>query len=212
VIDGGDGADSLHLLSNFAARDDDQIVNIETVVLKASGLSVNLGNQTEDLILIGHLGGSSAIVAGQGNDSLTGGSDDDTLTGGAGNDTLVGGLGNDILTGGEGSDVFVFNSALGAANVDTIVDFDIGADMVWLSKTVMAGLGATDVALEAGAFLAGVNPRFSGDLGADHRVLYDENTGDLFYDADGNGAAAAIRFANIGPGLDLTYSNFWVIG
>jgi serralysin len=36
------------------------------------------------------------------------------------------------------------------------------------------------------------------------RIIYDKDTGALFYDADGSGAQAAVKFAQIGAGLPLS--------
>jgi serralysin len=36
-------------------------------------------------------------------------------------------------------------------------------------------------------------------------------SGNLFYDADGNGSSAAVLFAHVGAGLALTVDNFLVI-
>jgi Ca2+-binding RTX toxin-like protein len=46
---------------------------------------------------------------------------------------------------------------------------------------------------------------------ADDRIIYDDTTGAVFFDADGTGAAAAIQFAIVDPGLALTNSQFIVI-
>lgn len=45
---------------------------------------------------------------------------------------------------------------------------------------------------------------------ADHRILYDKGTGSIFYDADGSGSIAAIKFAEVQSGLALTASHFVV--
>lgn len=90
--------------------------------------------------------GADVIFAGTGNDNASGGlgndiiygdSGNDTLSGDKGNDTLVGGTGQDMLTGGEGADAFVFRildakNGKGQAFTDTITDFEIGKDRIWL--------------------------------------------------------------------------------
>ena len=50
----------------------------------------------------------------------------------------------------------------------------------------------------------------AGD-GAEDRIVYDKATGALFYDADGTGGAAQIRFATLAKGLKMTYADFFVI-
>ncbi len=128
----------------------------------------------------------------------------DTLDGGAGNDLLVGGTGNDVLTGGSGADVFVFNTALGAANVDQITDYSVADDSIWLDDAVMTALSAG--ALAGTAFLVG-----AGALTAEHRVIYDAISGQLLYDADGSGAAAATVIATLSTNLALTADEFLII-
>lgn len=46
---------------------------------------------------------------------------------------------------------------------------------------------------------------------ATDRILYDQTTGKLFYDADGNGVKAAVQLATLQPGLTLTFADFLVI-
>jgi serralysin len=47
--------------------------------------------------------------------------------------------------------------------------------------------------------------------GDDHRIVYDQATGALYFDADGNGAGAAVQFAQLGAGTVLAASDFVVI-
>lgn len=44
----------------------------------------------------------------------------------------------------------------------------------------------------------------------DDRIIYDQATGSLFYDADGNGAGAAVRFAVLANKALVTASDFYV--
>ena len=122
---------------------------------------------------------------------LTGGALADTLNGGTGNDTLVGGLGNDSLIGGSGSDQFVFNSALGATNVDRISDYRTTDDTIVLDGAVFTALGSPGT-LAAGAFKAG-----AAATDADDRIIFNSSTGALLYDADGSGSGLAIQFATL---------------
>ena len=46
---------------------------------------------------------------------------------------------------------------------------------------------------------------------ADDRIIYDSATGQLYYDADGNGAGAQVLFANLNANLSLSASDFTVI-
>jgi len=117
----------------------------------------------------------------------------DLLVAGAGNDTIDGNTGNDTLTGGAGNDTFVFNSKLNATtNVDTITDFVSGADKIELSKSVFTKLSALG-ALNADDFKLA-----TPTLDASDRIIYDQKTGILSYDADGSGAGAAVEFAIVG--------------
>jgi serralysin len=116
------------------------------------------------------------------------------IRGGGGNDTLNGMTGNDELWGGAGRDAFAFTTALGVTNIDVIRDFNAADDTIQLENSVMRALGKTG-ALAAGAFVTGTAAQ-----DADDRIVFDQASGALFYDADGVGAIAAVRFAT----LDLT--------
>ena len=141
---------------------------------------------------------------GRGSDALTGASGDDSLFGGHGKDALNGGEGTDLLSGGRGGDAFVFDTPLGADNVDTIRDFTPGVDKIMLEDAIFAAVGPVG-ALAAEAFNLGATA-----TEADDRIIYDSATGDLAYDADGTGAIAAVVFARLSPGLAVTAGDFLV--
>ena len=130
----------------------------------------------------------------------------DILNGGAGNDVLYGGTGNDTLTGGAGADKFVFASALNSlTNVDTITDFVSGPDKVVLDDSVVAGLTAGS---DLTNFVSSSNPAATS---AAATVLYNTSTGALYYDADGNGAGAAVQFATLSGHPTLLATDFIIL-
>ena len=161
------------------------------------------GNAGSDMLNGGF--GADTLNGGIGNDSLNGNAGADTLNGGLGNDRLNGGLGNDTLTGGFGFDRFVFDTPLGPNNVDEVADFNPSTDTIVLDNAIFTGL-----------LLGGVLPGFRFATGtaagdASDRIVYDDNSGDLFYDADGTGASAQVQFAELDPGLNVTNADFFVV-
>jgi Ca2+-binding RTX toxin-like protein len=161
---------------------------------------------TENDALTGN-GGADKLLGQDGNDTLNGGLGNDILDGGNGNDTLFGGAGNDKLTGGANNDFFVFNTALNAStNRDVITDFNHVADTFRLENAIFTKLGAGMHALNPGFFHAGVKAADANDY-----VVYNRATGILSYDSDGNGAHAAIGFAQLLNKPMLAANDFVVI-
>ena len=142
-----------------------------------------------------------------GNDTLIGGAAGDRLTGGIGNDNLQGRTGNDTLDGGGGSDRYLFAEAPGAANADSISVFETGSDTIVLDGTAHAGIGAS------GRFAGGDARFFAGASAhdADDRVIYNSATGQLWYDADGNGSGAAQLIATELGGRPLAATDIEVV-
>ncbi|PKR54541.1 hemolysin expression modulating protein, partial [Thalassospira marina] len=62
----------------------------------------------------------------------------DLMMGGAGDDVINGGAGDDLLVGGAGHDNFVFS---GGGGNDVVLDFQVGEDMLSISK----GINDTDI-------------------------------------------------------------------
>lgn len=150
--------------------------------------------------------GNDIIRGGDGNDSLFGGSGNDAIRGDAGNDILYGGSGNDTLYGDAGRDVFVFNMALGSTNVEIIVGFSVVDDTMYLDDAIFTRLSAGT--LTTAAFARNTTGLASNSL---DRIIYETNTGRLYYDADGTGTASArVHFATIATNLAITQSDFFV--
>src|SRR5262249_3818443 len=141
--------------------------------------TVSLGPGND--VFIGTGGAAANVDGDDGNDRLVGGSNadhlfgsegNDRLIGGAGNDRLDGGLGVDTLPGGPGRDHFVFDTGL--TNVDVITDFQVNVDKIELS---LPGLGRPGLLLAAAKFHIGAAAADASD-----RIIYNPNSGFLFYD------------------------------
>jgi serralysin len=160
------------------------------------------GGLNSDL-LIGSSGNDS-LVGGSGNDVLRGGSGDDRLDGGRGRDILNGGLGTDFLIGGSSADAFRFSTALGSSNIDTIQGYNAAADTIFLENSVFTGLSAG--ILSRNAFHIG-----TGAADANDRIIYDDQTGALYFDADGSSSSSAqVQFATLLGSPTLTRFDFIV--
>lgn len=149
--------------------------------------------------------GDDIVFGGKGNDNISGGAGADQLHGGEGDDSLAGGSGKDTLTGGAGADKFVFSS-LSAADADSITDFVVADDKIQFSKstfTALEEIDSTSHTLVGSQFTIGTEA-----TSADHHVIYDAQTGNFFYDADGNGSEQAILIGTMDKGLALTNANF----
>jgi Ca2+-binding RTX toxin-like protein len=148
------------------------------------------------------------ILAASGTASidLTGNSFANRITGNDAGNLIAGGGGNDVLRGLGGGDAFLFDTALiGAGNIDQILDFSSDNDIIRLDAHMFEGLA--EGALAEGAFRAGRTA-----LQADDRILYDQASGALFFDADGSrDEAAAVRFATLQPGTELSAAEFLVV-
>jgi Ca2+-binding RTX toxin-like protein len=160
------------------------------------------GNGGADIFL--GMGGEDELFGGDGKDVLAGGDDNDTLNGGKGADRLAGGNGADYLVGGKGGDEYIFSETLIGANVDTIKNF-LAGDFISLNPFIFAGVGMGGP-LAAGKFHVGNNAQDAND-----RIIYKESTGELFYDADGVGGAAKVKFAEIENAPTLSHTDFMVI-
>lgn len=144
-------------------------------------------------------------VRGKTNINLTGNEVDQSVIGNAGNNILDGKAGSDMLRGNAGKDSFAFTTALGAGNVDSILDFVTRDDTILLDDAIFGGLPLGTLA--SGRLAMGTAAKDSDD-----RILYDQATGNLYFDPDGNGVLAAVQFATLlGASGKLTAADFVVI-
>ena len=119
---------------------------------------------------------------------------------------VFGGDGNDKLFTGPGADKFVFDTTLNAAtNVDRVHHFDPGTDRMFLDQTVFTNLTGPGT-LVSGEFHKGHHAADGDDY-----IIYNPDTGSLYYDPDGNGSAHKVQFAQLDTGLHLHADSFTVI-
>ena len=125
------------------------------------------------------------------------------IFGNDGANMLDGGGGVDALYGRGGADGFVFTAAPEGATYAFIADFNAADDTIWLLGSMFTGIGLG--ALDPGAFVTGTAAQ---DL--DDRIIYDQGSGKLFYDADGSGSGAAIEFATLQNHPTITAQDFMI--
>jgi Ca2+-binding RTX toxin-like protein len=197
TLTGGDGNDTY------------SVYNAGTVIVEADGKGSDRVSAGVDYVLasgvsVEYLNTTSVHATYAVN--LTGNEIKQLVRGNDGANVLDGGGGNDILFGMGGTDTFSFSTALGAGNVDRIADFSVADDQIQLDSAIFTALGVG--ALDASAF----KDNFLGSRDADDRIIYNSNTGSLFYDADGSGNGfVAVKFAMLVPGLSLSAADFTVI-
>ena len=167
--------------------------NVENLTL-TGGAAINGTGNTVANTINGN-GANNILSGGGGNDTLNGGGGNDTLNGGLGLDTLNGGLGNDTLTGGNGLDIFLFDTALGVSNVDTITDFNLTQDKIRLDDDIFSALSS----IGAGNFVSAAG---ATALDANDYLIFNTTNNYLYYDADGSGAGDMVHFVTLN--VDIT--------
>ncbi|MHC2491648.1 Ca2+-binding RTX toxin-like protein [Sinorhizobium meliloti] len=194
LLTGGGGAD---ILDGGAASDTasyrDKTASVSVTLDGATYTTVTVGGVAEDTIR-----NVENIWGGTGNDSLSGDANANLLSGGGG---------SDILFGGAGADIFQFDFALGAGNVDTVLDFTAG-DRLFLSKSIFTSLSGGTLA--ATQFYAAADATAAQN--ANQKIIYDTTSGALYYDADGSlSGHTAVQFAVLSTHPGLTAGDFVLV-
>ncbi|RDI51487.1 calcium-binding protein [Microvirga subterranea] len=165
----------------------------------------------EDRVTINGTSVSERIDGRANNEYIKGFGGNDRLNGNDGNDCLSGGTGKDILTGGRGADIFVFDTRPSKkTNFDTVRDFNVRDDSVYLDNAIFKKLGKGSEAnpgkLNKAFFQIGERADDRNDY-----LVYNKKTGILYYDADGSGSAHQVEIAKLSKNLKLTYKDFFII-
>jgi Ca2+-binding RTX toxin-like protein len=146
------------------------------------------GNDTMVAIFDGNLHG------GAGNDTITGAREND-LFGDGGNDTIFINHNRQDATGGTGDDTFVFVYLDGTGIADharrSVIDFRASDDDIEIhdftgDMSAVLGFGV----LSASEFHSAANAAGAVAQTANHHIIFNRGTGELYYDADGTGATA----------------------
>ncbi|MCC6658624.1 MAG: calcium-binding protein, partial [Rhodocyclaceae bacterium] len=194
TIDGGSGTDTL------VATGGSMDMSLATSITSIEAVNFSVATTLTATSIAG-----LSIIGSSFGDNITLGGGGQTVDAGGGADTIRGGTGADTLTGGAGADTFVFNTALGTS--DTLTDYTAGFDLLYLENGIFTALTSTGT-LAAGNFVSG-----GGATAADANdfILYDTTTGNLYYDADGNGAGAAVQFAHLNGTPALANTDITII-
>lgn len=119
--------------------------NIENLIVDDTRFIAGIGNLLDNVIT--GTNSKNRLSGGTGDDTVDGGRQEDRLLGNGGNDILIGSFGDDLLEGGQGRDRFQFERIDERLGIDTIVDFNPGADFIVFQQTNFDGIndsGAID--------------------------------------------------------------------
>ena len=107
-------------------------------------------------------------------------------------DVVLGGEGDDTLYGGTGADRFVFDGLSSTGRGDVIVDFKSseGDKLVFDHGFFKALEGMTTLSDHVRSYTA-------SSVGGDDYIVYDNTTGNLYYDPTGLNNASAVLIANL---------------
>ncbi|MDR6756026.1 Ca2+-binding RTX toxin-like protein [Mycoplana sp. BE70] len=213
---GGSGSDTYHVdnagdIVDESLRGSNGTDTVRSSISFSLAQSATVKGSVENLVLVGskNLSGTgnslnNTITGNAGSNQLSGGAGNDVISGGAGDDVLSGGHGKDTLTGGAGADIFVFDTAPGGVNVDTITDFNILEDRFHLASRFF-DLGQAGDKLTFDQFRLGV-----AAIDADDRIIYDLASGLLSYDKDGVGGEDGVVFARLTNQAAIGHDHFWI--
>jgi trimeric autotransporter adhesin len=215
ALNGKGGNDTM----NGGNGDDTYIVNAADVINEAAGggrdtvfssaATYTLGAFVDDLFLTG--GGN---ISGTGNTQgnfMGGNAGANGLSGLGGADTLVGGAGHDVLTGGGAADSFRYTGTLHADHSDTIADFTHLIDRIDLNASTFEGLLVGDLA--TGKFKAAIDITGAGagaTVDATDRILYDSDSGKVYYDSNGNGEGGRTLIFTLTANPQLTFEDIHI--
>lgn len=178
VENASEGADSVFATVSYTLDD-----NVENLTIGGSDGIYGNGNAMDNVII----GNEAANV----------------LDGKEGNDTISGGGGADTLTGGSGLDVFVIEIRGASGEFDTITDFSSTDDTIQLGGRHIHNASISAVTISSDYFVANAT---GAAVDSNDYVIYNTETGALYFDMDGSGSIAAVQIALLGASSHPTIS------
>ncbi|WP_112664016.1 cadherin domain-containing protein [Microvirga flavescens] len=176
-------------------------------VSTASTFNIDIRDETN--YLFGTNKNNKNLIGTDLDDAIYGRKGNDTIKGGAGDDKLYGEDGKDKLYGGAGIDAFVFTKKLNKeTNVDTIADFTVGEDQIWLDNAIFKKLGA--LGSEAAPLQLNAQ-NFSLNKARDKNDYIIYKKGVLYYDADGSGKGEMVEIAKLSKKVLLTAKDIFIV-
>lgn len=209
IMRGGAGADSLNGGANADTAD---YTDSDAGVTVTAGTSTGSGGHAEGdwLGSIENLRGSEGF-----GDVLNGNAANNRLEGQGGNDTIVANGGDDMITGGAGQDDIStgngFDTVAYASSThggDTVTDFNVAADTFQFAAAGFTGLVAGSDLAVTGQFVSNATGTASGAIA---QVVYDNDDGLLYWDADGTGSGTAVLIASLTNLANLTAADFLIV-
>lgn len=201
TINGGSGLDSVDYRFGAAIR-----LALDESFANAGAAAGDSFSQVERVS--GSMTGNDVIRGDGAVNQLLGFGGNDVLDGAGGADTLQGGAGIDTLTGGLGNDIFRFVDLADCG--DVILDFGNVAASNDRFQIDAAGFGG---GLVVGTLAAADFQSRADNLAQDatDRFIFRTTDRTLWFDADGNGAGAAIMVADLQAGAVVTAADIVLI-
>jgi serralysin len=99
------------------------------------------------------------------------------------------------------------HSISSSGNVDLIDDFNVTYDAIELDNAIFTRF-TSNGAISSSMFVSNTTglARDANDF-----LIYERDSGDLFYDSNGSASGGRILFAELDPNLSLTYRDFVIV-
>lgn len=139
------------------------------------------------------------LIGSETADTLVGDTKNNTIFGSAGDDRVDGGGGNDELWGDskefgvDGADTFVFQGPGSTTDLRRIMDFDV-QDHIELSRSGFGLHPLYELAVGSTLIISHADP---AAMTNSPTFLVEQSTGNLYFDADGNGTGTKELIANV---------------